>query len=377
MSKQSVTLNKKYFYNIELFRFIFAVSILLLHFSGLYLKPFTKEISEYSHMVTKFSLGYICVDFFFIISGFFWILNADKENSLFQFAKNKLLRLMPVIFFAMATLLIFSFFNILNFSFCHSIESLFLLSGLGITHNNVSQGLGNLHPIWFVSALFWGLIFFQYIFKNYQSKNINLFLAIFIVLAYGLITQENNGRLGGRIATTWFGIYNLGILRAICGIGIGYFIGKFYKHNIHFIETYIPSIKTKLILTVLQLSIFFTIFYNLFVRRKIYNNDIFFILLFVLLFLLLLCNKDYFSRLLNFKFFKLLGVSSYSIYIMHIPFMELGKTFLFNKIHINLLSESPKTYFYTLIFCCVIGGILTYKYIELPLSKKLKGYFKS
>jgi len=150
-------------YNIDLFRFLFCISVVLLHFSAMMPTQVFNELPVFVRLKSHYSLGYLCVDFFFIMSGYYWGLGVHKNKNLYDFFMLKIFRFLPVMLAMHLLYIIFYFLIDIKLSIFYNIENIFLLTGLGITHNNTTQGLGNLHPTWFVSALFWVLMLFQYI----------------------------------------------------------------------------------------------------------------------------------------------------------------------------------------------------------------------
>ena len=371
-------MERKYFYNINFLRFIFAVSILLLHFTGMSLRNLNIEIPRFADLANKFSLGYICVDYFFIISGFLLAIKYIQKDirgggtiDMLNFSLHKIVRLMPPIYFGIIMFAILSCFNIVQFNIFENIECLFLLTGLGITSDIHHQGLGNLHPAWFVSTLFWVMVFYQYLFNNFSKKSINLFVVLSVILGYGIITTSQNGVIGGRIANTYFGLFNLGILRGLCGIGLGYCIANFYNKILPYISEIKLKFSTKLILSFVQLSAVSFLIYSLFIKRYLYNNDIFYILLFTIIFFLMLINKDYISRLFDNKYLSRLGIYSYSIYVMHALCMDVFVKLFYNHNNINILLKHPDLYTYIAIVLMILTGIATYYMVEKPIGKFL------
>ena len=265
-------------------------------------------------------------------------------------------------------------FGVVKFRTSYNIESLFLLHGLGITHCNNDQGLGNLHPTWYVSTLFWVLLFFQYIYNNFNKKAVNLFIAIAIILGYGLITQEQNGALGGKIAVTYYGIFNIGILRGISGIGIGYFIANIYQEAKAKGGFTITNSNYKIILSLIQISCLCTILYSLFVMNYFRKNDVFFILLFCIVFINFIFSNDYISQILNNKYLGCLGTYSYSIYVMHAFILDVFKNNVFTKRHLSYLNSNnnAEILFWLSVLACILIGILTYHLVEKTTYKKLK-----
>ena len=71
------------FYNVDFFRFIFAIMIVIYHVKT---DMGTKVLGDY---IPGLLHWHVCVDFFFIISGFFLFNTINTTQSTFNFAKKK------------------------------------------------------------------------------------------------------------------------------------------------------------------------------------------------------------------------------------------------------------------------------------------------
>ena len=109
-------MEKRYFKNIDFLRFVFAVIIVTLHTIGIACSNIkTFPLIHYIRSIDKNMP--VCVELFFIISGFFLIVTLKKDLSVIQFLKNKFIRLSPVIIFTVCLFLITAIFKITKFYF--------------------------------------------------------------------------------------------------------------------------------------------------------------------------------------------------------------------------------------------------------------------
>ena len=69
------------------------------------------------------------------------------------------------------------------------------------------------------------LIFYFYLLKNFSLKAVNLVIALCVYFGFVININYLSGGFGAWVI---FSFLNLGVLRALAGIGIGYFIGNFY-----------------------------------------------------------------------------------------------------------------------------------------------------
>lgn len=353
-----VSNKKEYFYNVDFLRFILAVEIILFHF-GLMFKncnPFFQNI--FNH----FKHGFICVEFFFIISGFFLFKNINITENTITFAQKRLIRLLPVKYFTLGALGISSLFiKGISISFNKILISLLLLNCIGFN----SQKTGPVE-IWYISVLFWISLFYFYIHKIFNKKCVNLimWLATFFSCAF-VLNCNSSGHAG--IYKNHYIIFNEGIMRGIFCIGLGYFIVMLYNSN------FLKSLKNlfhKILVTIIEIFAYAFLIYYLTISSNVPgNNYLNYILIFIILFYLLITKQGYISKLINNKILARLGQYSYSMYVIHWPvFIVLKKTIFKTQYFTN----NPNIFFLLTIITAIFAGILTYYLVEKPSAKYLK-----
>lgn len=212
MTKQKNTL-------LELWRFFFCMAVLGVHF-------FTKTNLNYFHA------GYLGVEFFFLVSGYFIGSYYDKHligkplrlrlQSVAAYAGSRLTRLYP--FYLLALLLMLGV-RIIRF-FNPAAPFMAICSGLSILKNCLAEffllqwtPLGNevlISISWFVPAVFWGGLCFVLLLAltgRFGGFCLSPLISFFIYRYYF--------KLIGKIDV--IASYH-GILRGIAGIGFGVFI---------------------------------------------------------------------------------------------------------------------------------------------------------
>lgn len=197
------------FYNLDFLKFIFTIAIVLLHISAS-----NQQVDFYKNVYEHVDRSYLIVEFFFMVSGFFLYFEIQKEN-IQTFIKKRIIRLLPVIIFSLICGYIF-------ISGKHKENILFSLLFL--------QGMGLQAPFyfhWFVSPLFWGSILYFFIFTNYKRTTATFFVAVLCYLSYCLLLNNNNGNIDIHVGMIK-GFLSGSLLRALGGIGIGYFLGLSY-----------------------------------------------------------------------------------------------------------------------------------------------------
>lgn len=347
--------------NIEILRIIGCLSIIFLHMFRHRLVGLYPDIHLYHNLSKMTFNGAMAIDLFFILSGVFFVITFKPEISLWQFIKKKIIRLYPVMIFCVGLSFITSLFGLIKFSFYDNLLSLLCFDGIGLTRH------GSIHPIWYVDALFVTLALFFYLLKNYEKKNINLFMAVTIYVSYNILRHTDFSNS----STTYFYFLTTGFLRALAGIGVGYFIGNWYKENYQKIKDTVVGIKTKLVLTGLEFACLGFVINNLMLHKLKYNNPIIFVVVFTAIIILFLLNKGYLSQVLNRDIFVNISKYTYSFFLSHMVVINALMGSIWENDKMFVYSHPV----YNILICFVlifILGILTYHLVEKPTTKYLK-----
>ena len=328
-----------------------------------------KDANPLLHSIFKHTVhGFICVDFFFIISGFFLFRKIDKSEDTVHFAKNKIIRLLPTIWFSIAVYFILSLFiSGMPFNFNNNIQSIFLLNSIGFSSH---QSMGSTHQAWFIAALFWCSLFYFYINKIFDKKYTNLIIWLIVAGGYGFILNCNYPGFAGAKSNSFLFI-NQGIVRALAGLGVGYFLVMLYESG--FLKTI--NKPGKIIISLLEIYLMGFLVFYLNISPTIPGNNYFlYIIIFTILFYLFIIKQGALSNLLNNRISGVIGQWSYSIYIMHIIIFDLIRVLLLpnNK---NIVLNHPIESFITGIVLAIIAGIATFYLFEKPVTKYLKKKF--
>ena len=357
----------KKLYNIELFRFIFSILIAYGHMMLFYLLPVSKNVFNWCNMGQTWNATLTIVDSFFILTGFFMFNTVTYKNiTTMQFMKRKIIRLWPVYFFSFIAFFVLSKFKVCSFNLYDDILNLLFLQCSG--HK---LSLGDSGYSWYISSLFWVSLFYFYLLRNFQKKNARLIIGIMTFFSYILLIHKFDGGVGAHISPPLLELFVPGILRALGGIGLGYFIGEIFD-NLKNIKSEDLNIYKRISIFITELIITLFLLYN-YLIKKVYNNSLLYILAFGVLLLLLALQIGKYSQMLNWKVFEYIGRYSYSIYIMHQPVFLTLKKYIWTK---DFVINNPIKSVLIGIFTCLIVGILTYHLIEQPGRKLLKYVLK-
>ena len=350
--------------NIEFLRFLFAVMIVYAHIMW-FLCQVDKLYTDfpiYMKMWNNCGDSFLCVEYFFIISGFFLHFHIkNKKDDTFEFAAKKIMRLWPLLAFSIFIIWIFSLFKFCEYYSYANILNLFLLYRTGIDNSAVN----NMHS-WFVCILFWCSIFYHYILRNFDRQKSKFIIAIICFYSFASIYSWHNGTISVVHMKIINGIPGA-LLRGFASIGLGFFVGIFYDKIAYYIKNLHIKNKVKnalffVFVSVIEFYLFFFIIFNSTIHRIKFKNNFIFIIAFCLLLLLFVFKRGLLSKLFENKLSQTLGAFSYSIYIMQASGFVLAKHFLWTDKSF-VMTHPYLNIVITLIICLTIG-ILSHCLIE-------------
>lgn len=347
--------------NIEILRFLFTLVIVCCHTQHGVINKFYGQIPLYDNMRESFYYSWIPVEFFFIISGFFLFSTTNFSLTYPQFAKNKLIRLLPVVFVSLTLYFICSLFFHLGFSLKENLFTILNLQNIGLTFQN-----GNVPASWYVSSLFWGMSFYFYLNKCVDQKLFNLITACITLFCYSFWIHTSGMNFDNKAI-----VFNLGMIRALAGIGLGYFISMWFKENIDKIKKAVFNKFQILLCTFFEIYLFFTVFYYCCFHYTNYKNLMVFVIYFVGLFMLFLMKKGLLSKLLDNNFSVSIGKYSFSIFLTHQLIIALWSLTICEAQKEWVLAN-PALNIFVLFVIVILFGILIYHLFEKPITKYLK-----
>lgn len=303
------------------------------------------------------------VEAFFIISGFLFVLTFKQSVSFIQFFVKKYFRLAPVIIFGTLLFAIASLFDLWDFTFKHNILTMLLLNNFIVRWSN-----GDVGSVWYVSALF-SVFFIYFPLKKYVS-NFKVYMLIssaLTVIAYAILEYLRGGNFGHPGLNV--GIFNIGFLRAVGGVGLGILCGEIYNLYSKNILACISNLPV-IVITLLEfISLGFITVWIACIHPKM--NNIVFVFVFVLLFLLFLLKQGYVSKFFEKDIWVSMAKYVYSIFVTHtIVYKLFSYNFWVN--HVNFVE---KYYWFPVIVnfvLVVLLGVFAYHFVEAPVVKIYK-----
>ncbi|WRS27305.1 acyltransferase [Oscillospiraceae bacterium MB08-C2-2] len=208
--KQSVVVNRE----LNLLRMLFAFVVHMVHTSGL------SPEDTYSYPFTE---GYLAVEFFFLLSGFFAVQSVQKSTivsraEIMRIVWNKYRRIMCYVI--PSTLIHYILINLLEKpspwvfvrSLVYSVFEMALLpmSGVYVTFLNL--------PLWYLSALFISLPFFMLLVQEWGESFLYIVAPSASLVLYGYLCMRT-GHID--IWAEQYGLISISLLRAFAGLCLG------------------------------------------------------------------------------------------------------------------------------------------------------------
>lgn len=346
---------KNRFGKISLYKFLFSIMIIVFHVGN---------VLDYNKFKFNFGSGSIAVDFFFVVSGFFFCrkyVNYKVKNSVgedsFNYFINRTNRFIKYIIILLIIAIPFSIFC-LKFNFTSLINAFYKL--LYIPHHT-KCGSEIFGITWYIVAMILvESMLFPFLIK-YKKEFVYIVSPIIIILlgSYLLIRY-------GHFATPWkMGtILYKGILRSIFEINIGMYL--------YLISEKISNVKftklSKILLLFFEIAGYLSIFVLVNLNNAHRRFDVL-MLLIISICILISTNKNmYLYNFCNNKLFYFLEKLSLPMYIYQWLIIEI-MVFVLTKfnIHLSYLCFSGITIIISIIF-----GIVVLKLIELYDNNKEK-----
>lgn len=290
-------------YGVELYRFIITITVCLHHFR------------LYAESVLPYGGGYLGVDFFFIVSGFFLYEHSQRRSAhnaseaLKEAAKytiQRYQRLFPqYLFILIISIVTYGCVMDVRLGFSQLgalISKLLMIDGIYVHSqlNIMPQG-------WYCSSLLFGSALIYYLCIRYKQNFVKRLAPFFIIGIYALFFFKY-GNLN--LYTQYGFVITIGCLRGIAGLCLGCVLHEFIKNKT------IPQLKSKGIAIPLFGVLTAVILYALLWNSGYSRSDfIFLLILFVILYCLL--GDSNIGRLLDTPFFGKLGKISYPMFLVH------------------------------------------------------------
>lgn len=294
--------------SVELLRFLFALLVVMVHTHGL--RP--DDPNQY-----PFAGGYIAVEFFLILSGYFIVKSTSEVKAAPDQCGKISLQLtwkkfQSIFFYVFSSVILeYAVEAIARQESLHTIVKNYMYSVfefLLFPMTGIYQTFFNL-PLWYLSAFFLVLPFFQYLLLRFRDFATTVFLMIVPLVVYGhfCVTYGELDKWN-----IWYGFFYIGTLRVLAGLCVGglLFFASSSLRKIQFTKI------SQVCVSIFQLGIIATVFIISYGKAHS-RMDFILVSLLALLILFTLSDKGVFSHIVKGRFFALLGKLSVPLFTSH------------------------------------------------------------
>ncbi|MDA7489496.1 acyltransferase [Candidatus Pelagibacter ubique] len=350
----------KYFYFIDFLRWVAAMGILIHHYKA-HFPINAKDIKNsevFSFLINNATIGSYGVWFFWCISGFvFTNILVNQKNTLLDFSIKRFARLYPLHFLTLVIITILEFYSLSNFG-NHQIESniydlyhfilnLFFISEWGLQNGSSFNGV-----IWSVSIelpVYFAFFYIVYFFNK------NLLIHVFIILIILKLLLHTNLFYYHLKACFFYFLFGFTIYLSCL---------KLEMYNKFLLTLSIFGILSWPFLAYLENLEDFKIIKNFLPTTLV---------LFCSLIIFAFSIEKYYTNI--GKKLSFLGNSSYAIYLTHLP-VQIFILILFKLNFFEIQIFFSFNLFISYLILINVISILTFKYFENPIRKKINSFNK-
>ena len=312
--------------NVEFLRLIFTLGIVAHH-------------TALNGNLQFFNEGWLGVEFFFILSGFFLMITFKPEKSMREFARSKAVHFIPL------TLLLALF----NGKIALIPANMLFLQGTGLAAAAPPQG-------WYLGVLFWVSLFYFYVLKVFKPEVSKPIIALITFFAY---CAFKNGWSNALLSAQ--------LIRGLAGIGLGSFLGCFWMS----VSGKIDYTGRTGWYTVAEIVFLLYSVGLMFVKSLYPANRITAVLSFAIVIVLFALKRGKVSQFFEKPFWARISCCSFAIYMVHENLIR-DITFTISDKCPVLAQKYAFVFVAATLALSYLLGLLTRRYIELPAARWLK-----
>lgn len=211
----SKNISNSYNPEIDLLKLFFSFSVFFFHFN---------KVPGFDCIMPR---GYLAVEFFFIVSGYFMgmKLRSGKSPETVEFILRKITPIYPIVFAAT----VIAFIERMIFAGGDSLykwlisipQSFFEISMLWMSGINVGRSYNG--PTWYISAMLIAMAVIYPLYRKYWKYFSKVGSLLVAIICYSIIFNYSQTIC---VASKYFGITTLGVIRAIAGLSLGVFLNE-------------------------------------------------------------------------------------------------------------------------------------------------------
>ena len=245
-------------YIIDIVKFVLSLIILLYHYN----------ISKFGwNSRVLFGGGYVCVDAFFVFSGYFCaktVLSLPQDENVFDYLYRRLKTLWPCYILCLVLAVIVNTFVLaddkaISSNFIAIIQEVFLVQEWGLIDCNAYYNSAT----WYISAMMFTSLFYFILSKRLNIKRQTFLISTLSMLSLVMILLKfGNIHIHGIVKRH----LSLGVMRSLVGMGIGWLLFRYQ----HFFDNMLSSIRgTKAISAIFLISMLLIILLAFYVKDSI------------------------------------------------------------------------------------------------------------
>ena len=279
--------------SITFFRILFTLVILIHH------------ASSFPGGHTLLLRGYLCVEFFFIVSGFFLYrsFRDESRHSTLSFIKKRLVRLYPEYLFAFLVITASTVVLSREFDLNRAVNELLMVQNTGIFHIG-----GYNFPCWYIAVMMVSGILIYNMLSLHENAFVKVIAPLIVIGCYTWLTGSEDGFE----TWTYIGPLSMPLLRGFADMSLGVILSAFVEE--------LSPISEKLDLC-MELLALFLIFLGMFTNAA---GEVLTVAAFCLLILSLTAGENVLSRYMSGRrWIAVAGGYCYSVYLNHGVWVKL------------------------------------------------------
>lgn len=343
---------------ISLWKFIFACVIVLFHCNTFY--------APNPNFFVKG--GYIAVEFFFIVSGFYMAKKAFKKETknigkeTIEYIWNFLKKLLPYILISFITIYTIKIIyeSHKTYEWVNSLWNVLLLRQAGFNSMLINN------QFWFLTSMIIGMLILYPLLKKYKYNFIYIASPLIVIMGLGYLNHQFGYKGLDHAYHIWDEIWYTGTIRAIIELNIGFIIYLINKKckNIEYTNF------GKALLTIGSHSLLLLVIFIIQFLDNSKNYDYIMLLFISIAIAIAVSDKTYDRKLLSNKFIFFLEKISMPMFINHIGLIEVVK-------YVPIFSGTSQEFkaiasLITTIIFSTIEYIIISKISKIDLSKRVK-----
>lgn len=293
--------------SIELLRFLFACVIVCFHLFHSNLLPFAGDSQSFADFAAVSNAQARVVDFFLLVGGFFLYGSSRQERPFAEAVLDRAARLWPV----------FAVYALLTQLTGQVPRSAFLMDLALLRCTGISLDAGGI--VWYIGPYFWSCVILLAISRALPREKTALVLGALTCFGYAANINLTSGLYSREIG---LGIFNLGMIRVLAGVSLGWLWAMFLES----FQAAFPNARLGTGgATVLELGLLGFLGLRFFSGRlaAVTEQSFTFILIFMALIAVLRDGSGLFSRMCQRYGLGAWGKYAYGIYVMQQPVFDL------------------------------------------------------